>query len=81
MALFGKKDNEVVADQAVTENTEPNVSAPEPEAPKDEPKEQAAPEAIPGTDGKVTMKKDGVGRRYHVSRIREMQMQGWKLVE
>ena len=36
--------------------------------------------AEPGTDGKVTMKKDGVGRRYHVSRIKEMEAQGWELV-
>lgn len=38
------------------------------------------PKVIEGTDGKVTMKKDGVGRRYHISRIKEMEAQGWELV-
>ena len=46
------------------------ITVPEPEMPK----------VIEGTDGKVTMKKDGVGRRYHVSRIKEMEEQGWELV-
>jgi hypothetical protein len=46
------------------------ITTPEPEMPK----------VIKGTDGKVTMKKDGVGRRYHVSRIKEMEAAGWELV-
>ncbi len=53
-----------------TELDDTEITAPEPEMPK----------VTEGTDGKVTMKKDGVGRRYHVSRIKEMEAAGWDLV-
>ena len=54
-----------------TELDDTEITAPEPEMPK----------VIEGTDGKVTMKKDGVGRRYHISRITEMEKLGWELVK
>ena len=38
------------------------------------------PEEIPGTDGKVTMRKNGVGRRYHVSEVEARQKEGWELI-
>ena len=56
--------------KAKKEIDDTEITAQEPEMPK----------VIEGTDGKVTMKKDGVGRRYHVSRIKEMEAQGWELV-
>jgi hypothetical protein len=52
------------------EREETEVTAPEPEMPK----------VIEGTDGKVTMRKDGVGRRFHISRIKEMESLGWELI-
>lgn len=52
------------------EREETEVTAPEPEMLK----------VIEGTDGKVTMRKDGVGRRLHISRIKEMESLGWELI-
>lgn len=57
------------ADQ-IEEKEYDTVTAPEPDMPK----------AIPGTDGKVTMKKNGVGRRVHVSNIKAFELDGWELV-
>ena len=52
------------------ERLESEITVTEPEMPK----------ATEGTDGKITMRKDGVGRRYHISRIKEMEAMGWELV-
>ena len=57
------------ADQ-IEEKEDDTVTAPEPDMPK----------AIPGTDGKVTMKKNGVGRRVHVSNIKAFELDGWEFV-
>ena len=57
------------ADQ-IEDKEDYTVTAPEPDMPK----------AIPGTDGKVTMKKNGVGRRVHVSSIKAFELDGWELV-
>ena len=54
----------------IEEKEDDTVTAPEPDMPK----------AIPGTDGKVTMKKNGVGRRVHVSNIKSFELDGWELV-
>jgi len=32
-------------------------------------------------DGKVTMKKNGVGRRFAETRIKELEKDGWELVK
>ena len=56
--------------EQIEEKEDDTVTAPEPEMPK----------AIPGTDGKVTMKKNGVGRRVHVSAIKAFEFDGWELV-
>lgn len=50
--------------------------AQEPDWKEEPPKAQPA-----NTDGKVTMKKNGVGRRFHESKISEMQSDGWELVK
>lgn len=63
-----KAENGLLDENNEREETE--VTAPEPEMPK----------VIEGTDGKVTMRKDGVGRRFHVSRIKEMESLGWELI-
>lgn len=57
------------ADQ-IEEKEDDTVTAPEPDMPK----------AISGTDGKVTMKKNGVGRRVHVSNIKAFELDGWEFV-
>ena len=54
----------------IEEKEDDAVTAPEPEMPK----------VIEGTDGKVTMKKNGVGRRVHVTNIKAFELDGWELV-
>lgn len=63
-----KAENGLLDENNEREETE--VTALEPEMPK----------VIEGTDGKVTMRKDGVGRRFHISRIKEMESLGWELI-
>lgn len=63
-----KAENGLLDEKNEREGTE--IIAAEPEMPK----------IIEGTDGKVTMRKDGVGRRFHVSRIKEMESLGWELI-
>lgn len=49
---------------------------------KEEKKDIAIPAlevSTDGTDGKVTMIKDGKGKRFHKDRIDEMKEQGWAL--
>lgn len=68
MGRTKKSENGLLDKEEMREGTE--VTAPEPEMPK----------VIEGTDGKVTMRKDGVGRRFHISRIKEMESLGWELI-
>lgn len=48
-------------------------------AKKKEEEVKQAPEENNGTDNKVTMIKNGKGKRFHRDRIEEMKEQGWKL--
>lgn len=68
MSRTKKAENSLLDKEEIREETE--ITAPEPEMPK----------VIEGTDGKVTMRKDGVGRRFHVSRIKEMESLGWEMI-
>lgn len=68
MSRTNKVENGLLDQEERREETE--ITATEPEMPK----------VIEGTDGKVTMRKDGVGRRFHVSRIKEMEGLGWELI-
>lgn len=81
MAIFGKDKAEEKAAQ-VGESTETDKApAADPLAQDSDVKEEP-PKAQPTyTDGKVTMKKNGVGRRFHESKIGEMQNDGWELVK
>jgi len=48
---------------------------------KPEVKQEQKPELKPTGDGKVTMKKNGVGRRFAETRIKELEKDGWELVK
>lgn len=55
------------------------------EAPKrshsKKPEAEKTPAPVKTGDGKVSMKKNGVGRRFAETRIKEMEGDGWELVK
>ena len=57
----------------------------ETEAPKrshsKKPEAVKAPAPVKHGDGKVSMKKNGVGRRFAETRIKELEKDGWELVK
>lgn len=48
--------------------------------PEVKPEIKETPVAKEGTDGKFTMIKNGVGRRFHASKIKDAEKNGWALV-
>lgn len=48
--------------------------------PEVKPEIKETPVAKEGTDGKFTMVKNGVGRRFHASKIKDAEKNGWALV-
>ena len=60
--------------------TETNPTTPKRSHSK-KPEAVKAPAPVKHGDGKVSMKKNGVGRRFAETRIKELEKDGWELVK